>query len=244
MRPNHTILLSLLLLCLITSCKPVYYIPNTQNVPALQAKGENRIMLATADGQGELQFARALSKNFTVQANGLLILPNRNRDEESNSEPLVSGGFLEAGLGYYKMMGDNILFEVYGLAGWGRIKNDSEQSRLDFPGTRGILTADLFRTGIQPSVTFLNTNWSASASVRMARLQFSRIEGDLFYEGEVQRQYLNERVHSYLLEPALTLRAGFDPLYFQLQIQRSYNLSYSDFRQDNSQTSIGISFRF
>jgi hypothetical protein len=244
MRPNHAILLSLLNFYLITSCKPVYYIPNTQNVPALQAKGEHNIALATADGHGELQFASAITKNVTVQANGQLIFPNRNRDEDSNSDPLVSGGFVETGLGYYRLLGDNILFEIYGLAGWGRIKNDSEQSRLGFPGTRGILTADLIRTAIQPSLTFLNTNWSASASVRMARLQFSRIEGDLFFEGEPQRLYLNQHLTSFLLEPALTIKAGFDPFYFQLQIQRSLNLTHSDFRQDNSHTSLGITYRF
>lgn len=238
------VILPIQLAFFLMQCKPVYYIPNTQNVPAISSKSETVIALASGDGHGELQFAGGISKQWAVQANGHLIFPERSNDENAVTEPIVSGGFLESGLGYYKLIDENLLFEVYGLAGWGRIKNDSEQSRLDFPGTKGIITTDFIRTAIQPSITFLKSNWSASASARMARLQYLNTAGDLVYENLDQKKYLEDHATTFLFEPALTIRAGFDPIRFQLQIQRSFNLTKKDFNQDNSLTSLGFSYRF
>lgn len=72
---------------------------------------------------------------------------------------------------------------------------------------------------------------------------YSKIEGDLVYEGLGQVKYLKDNASNFLVEPAVTLRAGFDKFKFQLQYY-SMNLSKSDFKQDNNFLTFGLNFTF
>jgi hypothetical protein len=81
-------------------------------------------------------------------------------------------------------------------------------------------------------------------SSRIAHLSYSNIEGDLIYNAINQEQYLRDNNSNLLIEPALTIRAGVEKVKFQFQLGHSFNLSNSEFRQDNTYATIGLNFRF
>ncbi len=64
---------------LVTGCSPIFYTPNTQNVPMISKKGDNKIVVAGNTNQVELQGAYGLSDAFAIQANAGLFIP-RNLD--------------------------------------------------------------------------------------------------------------------------------------------------------------------
>ncbi|MBP7775520.1 MAG: hypothetical protein KA371_00145 [Acidobacteria bacterium] len=56
--------------------------------------------------------------------------------------------------------------------------------------------------------------------------------------------YLNDNKSHFLLEPAVTLRAGGQKMRIQMQLVRSLNLTDSSFRQDDNLLSVGLNFNF
>ena len=52
---------------LVTGCSPIFYTPNTQNVPMISKKGDNKIVVAGNTNQVELQGAYGLSDAFAIQ---------------------------------------------------------------------------------------------------------------------------------------------------------------------------------
>lgn len=81
-------------------------------------------------------------------------------------------------------------------------------------------------------------------SSRIVNLTYSNIKGDLIFENENQPNYLENNSSNFLIEPAITLRGGFEKLKLQLQYGYSVNLSNSNFRQDNSFLTLGLNFNF
>ena len=73
---------------------------------------------------------------------------------------------------------------------------------------------------------------------------YSKVAGNLIYDGQSQLVYLKDNSSNFLVEPALTLRGGFDKVKLQLQYGYSLNLSKSDFRQDRTFLTIGLNFTF
>jgi hypothetical protein len=229
----------LLLGLLWVGCSPKYYVPNTLNVPMIQAKGQTNLTLAVNDNQGELQGARGLTDSLALQVN--LGFVNPKAEDNGNNG---SGTLLEVGLGYYRNLTPSLLFDVYGLLGAGSVKNDFPSSLAANPGTTGKISAEMSRFGVQPSLTLHGRRFSLSGSVRLSALHYRKIEGSLIFAGENQVDYLNRHKSQTLFEPALTFRAGGGKVGLQVQLVRSVNLTDSDFRQDDGVATVGINFRF
>ncbi|MDD2477148.1 MAG: hypothetical protein PHI32_14725 [Dysgonamonadaceae bacterium] len=68
---EKTIVSIVLIVFAAISCSPLFYTPNTQNVPLFTHKGDNNIMVAGNGNQVELQGAYALTDAFAIQANGV-----------------------------------------------------------------------------------------------------------------------------------------------------------------------------
>ena len=73
---------------------------------------------------------------------------------------------------------------------------------------------------------------------------YSNIEGNLIYEGLGQVKYLEDNSSNLLIEPAITLRTGFDKVKLQLQYGYSINLTKNDFKQDKTFLTLGVNFTF
>ena len=58
------------------SCSPIYYTPNTQNVPLISQKGETNLTLSGNANQIEFQGAYGIAENIAIKANGGLFIPS------------------------------------------------------------------------------------------------------------------------------------------------------------------------
>ncbi len=221
------------------ACSPKYYVPNTLNVPMIQAKGQTNLTLAGNQNQVEFQGARGVSSTVALQVNLGFVNP---KDEGNGNNG--SGRLIEVGAGYFRDLKPGILFDVYGLVGAGSMDNDFPTSLAANPGTTGKISADMSRFGLQPSLTVHRNHFSISGSARLSSLRYRNIQGSLVFGGVNQVDYLNDHKSQTLFEPALTLRAGGGKLRVQVQLVGSVNLSDSDFPQNKSLGSVGLSFNF
>lgn len=210
-----------------TGCGPIYYVPNTQNVPIMKEKGQMNLSLGFngseyTDGF-ELQGAYGLSDSWALQLNTDWV----NSSEDSSSG---SGNFVEIGGGYYKSLTKSVVFETYGLLGYGSI--DYKDYFID----NSNISANFYRVGIQPSISFVGKYFNTSLSSRLATINYTNVSGTSIYD----INYLTANNSFWLLEPALTLQGGSKNIKLQLQFQLSYNLTVPDFSQDYSLISLGL----
>lgn len=236
MKTKNFLFAGLILLCM-GGCAPVYYTPTSQNVPLFTQKGESRVIVMGNESQAELQAAYAATPHLAFQLNGGLFF---SPDDDSATGD-GHGRFAELGAGYYTPIGDSrFVFETYGLVGIGSVENSFPESVANNPGSNGRLNANLYRFGVQPVIGFKSKYFSAALSSRFVSLNYSGIGGSLMYDGLNQQAYLRDNSSLFLIEPALTVRGGFERLQLQLQFIGSANLTKSDFYQKNSVTTLGL----
>ena len=217
------------------ACSPRYYAPNTHNVPLLTRDGDFAAVAAVGDSRGELQGSYALTSNLGVSLNAAAF--DKPDDEEGDGG---SGGLLEVGFGYTKPLDENVYFSVFGLAGGGNMENHFPSTVASNPGTTGDIEAKLTRFGVQPMIGFRSRYFEAVGSVRLVSLRYSDIEGSLVFGGEDQVQLLSSQTDHTLLEPAITLRGGFETWKLQLQMGWSANKSNGSLRQDEAFLTAGV----
>lgn len=217
------------------ACTPYYYIPNTQNVPMVKEKGGNALVVAGNGNQFELQGAYGITDNLALQLNGGFVFPNDETDGDGGT-----GKIIEAGIGYYKNISPVLLFDVYALAGGGQMENHFPSTLSAYPATTGKISAGLARFSLQPSLSYHTKYFSVSASTRLSSLNYGNIKGSLIFGSEDQVVYLTDNKSNFLIEPALTLRAGLQRVKLQLQLLKSFNLSNSDFSQEEGLVTIGL----
>lgn len=147
-------------------------------------------------------------------------------------------------MGYFRNVKPSLLFDVYALVGVGSVDNDFPTTLAANPGTTGKISADMSRFSLQPSLSYHRGRFSISGSTRISSLQYRNVEGSLVFGGVNQVDYLNDNKSLFLMEPALTLRAGSEKIRLQVQLVRSVNLTKSDFSQDKGLGTVGLSFNF
>ncbi|MGE0160511.1 MAG: hypothetical protein AB7T31_13960 [Gemmatimonadales bacterium] len=218
-----------------SGCAPKYYAPNTHNVPVLTRAGDYSGAFAFGDSRGELQAAYAVSERVALMLNAAVFDQADDADGDGGR-----GGILELGAGYLAPVGDRVQVGVFGLLGGGDLENHFPSTVTSNPGTTGTLEAHLARFGLQPTLSYRTTHFEAAASARVLGLRYSDVTGSLVFGGEDQVQMLRDQPDHTLLEPALTLRAGFETVKAQLQLGWSFNRGHSEFRQDEGHLTAGI----
>lgn len=238
---KNLIIASLLLLA---SCSPQYYAPNTQQIPAFQHKGNFTASLAGSGANIDIQMAYALSDHIGVQLNGG-IYPKQNDDSGDEDSGSGKGYLIETGPGYYYPFWENrLVFETYLLGALGHVYNEFPHTIMDYPNTTGKIDAMVFRLGLQPSLVFTSRFVDVGLSSRIANVHFSNIKGSLIFDDTDQVAYLQDENSQWLLEPALTLRLGYEKFKAQIQLGKSLNLGNSDFRQSKGWLTVGVGYRF
>lgn len=231
-----------LLLCtalLLYHCSPKYYTPNTQNLPMLSKKHQANCTIVPLAGRIEAMGAYSPTDNIAVLVNGGYYYENLNDTTNGGS-----GAFAEAGVGYYYKFAKYGLWDIYTLAGYGTIENHFPSSVDAHSGTTGKIRASVARGGIQSSVGFTSEYFDAIASVRITTLQYANISGSFVFDSTNQVSYLTQNNSMFLAETAITLRGGYAGIKAQLQLGRSYNLTFPEFRQDKSWFTFGIGYTF
>ena len=220
MKTSKKLLLIAIIVISFSSCK-IMYIPNTQNVPMLEEKGDIKVELGTKD----LQVAYGVTDHLGIMVNGYY---NKNDwsvvSGEFDNQYLSKRTLVEGGLSYYTTMGEKGRFEVYGGAGYGKVQYDYElyeSAVLTETNTFGI---NMMRAFLQPAIGIQSDNFGLAFSTRLAGVSFSNIDSVGYSPVELESEGLNELEDNMFIfmEPALTLRLGIK--YAQLQFQPYYNL--------------------
>lgn len=217
------------------ACNPTFYNPDTHNVPLLSARGQAAASVTGNSNQAEAQAAYAVSENVAIKAEGGVFFP-RDLDNGNGG----SGAFVGLGGGFFRALTKHIILEAYGIVGFGGFENHLPSTVEDNPGTEGDISAKLIRYGFQPNIGYRSKYFSAALSSRFVRLSYFDIDGDLIFDGDDEVAFLQDNRSTFLVEPALTLRGGLENLKLQMQFGFSRNLSNSDFRQEDSNLTVGL----
>lgn len=242
------------------SRQPVFYMPPSQNVPLLSQEKEftasSSFLGAEAANGVDVKAAYAAGTHLGLVGGINAYFPDEGAGFFSpgtySNDSYGKGGRLEAGAGYYKQLSPKVVFESYGLFGYGWLKNDFPESVERHPETDGKIRAHIFSIGAQPAIGFKSTYFEAAFSAKTAFVAYSNIRGSLIETaddgpGESKEQsmqdYLERNKNNFMLEPAFTLRGGLGFLKLQLQFGWGINMTHSNFLQEDRWVSLGLSYR-
>lgn len=219
---------------LLTGCTHYYYMPNVQNVPAFREKNEYRLCgtMGGTDGVNttELQGAYSVSDNMGLIGN--FMAAKGGSDTSGN---WGRGNYYEIGVGYFKPLTDVLTFETYMGAGTGNETHQYSKS-----GERARL--ELNRFFIQPSLAVSFKYLDVIVSARACKLDFNAIteQGSIPVLQKFNLDTISMNPHSFLFEPALTLRTGYKYFKVQLQFQTSSNMDHPNLKLEHGNINLGI----
>jgi hypothetical protein len=232
----------------LAGCTHYYYTASVQNVPLFRGKAENIISFSTGWGageaSGEIQAAIAPVNHFGLMAG---FFSGSGGDKTNNRNWQKSSSF-EAGLGYFTQMKNSWLFEFYGGYGGGSEKH--RYSYYDFGYLERIYEGDskidFSRFFFQPAVGWhYREIVDIGFSSRLSFVSFGVITSTL--NSEEENKYavdiIRENRSPLFIEPALTIRGGYENFKLQVQIIRSINTSDSKLLFEPARVSIGIIFK-
>jgi hypothetical protein len=198
----------------------------------LREKGEGNVAFHIGSQESKtyynVQGAYSFKPNWAVMADGVWA----NFDDQSSSSNDGHGHLVSAGAGYYRRFGTHFTWDTYGITGLGRVENNR--------GSQGTISSNLVRYGVQPSAGFNSKYFSGSLAARIVGLRYYNTDGS--FTSEVQ--YLKSAGTQFLIEPALTLRAGPERFRFQFQLGHSHNVTDSNFKQESDLASFGFVYTF
>ncbi|MCF8298748.1 MAG: hypothetical protein K9J13_14465 [Saprospiraceae bacterium] len=229
MKNKLNFLILLLVAIVISSCN-VMYMPNMENVPLMQEKGDMKFNLSTTNAQASY----AITDKLAVMANGYKRTNSWHNagDLDSLNWEYKSDRFLvEGGLGYYKQLSEDVIFEVYGGGGFGQIAFDNFD--LDFDLDRKF-SANMTRYFVQPNIGYKNDYVEFAFSSRLTALKFSGITTQDYTIQELKNDDLFQLdVPTYFFfEPAFTIRLGYKwvKLHFQTLYSTKLNIDPLNYR--------------
>ncbi|MFU8843563.1 MAG: hypothetical protein ACNA7V_07130 [Bacteroidales bacterium] len=199
---------------LFSSCIHLYYVPNVQNVPLFKEKNEYRFSGSLGSSatitQIDVQAAYSVTDNIGIMVD---YMTAKDVDSESNN----FGG----AIGYFKPIEAAGVFEIYGGLGGGKQHHEYEIVTSFYPLSFTTGTSELshFKLYVQPSFGFTNNVIDIALSTRFTRLSFPKVSTSPGLVGKSSYwtvHSLNDKSH-FLIEPAVTLRAGFKNVKAQIQ---------------------------
>jgi hypothetical protein len=249
------LLFSFFIIVVFSACQPVHYIPNMDNVPILQEKGEGSASLGISTSgrdsasQYSLHTSYLFTDNFAVKTNSVIYF---FREDFSRNRTRNSGQIHELGLGYIRNLEDKFFnFGIWGIVGTGKMNTI-------IPRQNEQLSTDLFILGINPTASLVTDYYSLSFSMKSFYLKNSNIQGNLNYNTINEVDYLRQYNTAFVIEPTITERIGFKKFKFIQQITVSRNLMFdaekrridgsnggtNHDRQVNILLSFGLSYNF
>ncbi len=228
--------LPLLFLVLVTSCNHTYYIPTTHNVPLFKEKNEFRATVSRGGGSEitttDIQAAYSISNNLAVLTN---VMFARGEGEQGNTEDWGKGQCLELGFGYFNPLGKFGVFEIYGgIGGSNQYHEYTSGGKADLLGRRVF---------IQPSLGLSFNVFDLALTSGISSINFYRINNQInpMSDDFTDLNRISMFNRSMFLEPALTIRAGWQHLKFQFQFGLSKNLTNPDLNFEDYKLSLGLS---
>jgi hypothetical protein len=242
--------LSLLtIIFLLTGCNHYYYVQPVHNVPMLKEKNDFRVSgTYEIDYEPyciELQAAYAVTGKIGIIADFMAAKGGTISDLENWGK----GTYFDAGVGFFNPVKQHGIFEIY--SGMGSSSQHHNYISYDNPlGETFSGTSDLAFTKIflQPSIGLSYEHFEVVASTRINMLNYNRVINNVNQQLE-QDEYeelisLNTKKSYLFIEPALTVRAGWENLKIQLQAATASYLNNREYPFEQNHISIGLILGF
>ena len=214
----------------LSSCKSVYH-PNAVNTPLFNNAGEFR---GTID-PSNVQLAYAITDHAAVMVNGF-------RVKETSDDNAIQGmgGLVEAGFGYYTRFRP-FIFETFVGAGMGRVQFD--ETRYDSSQTMHFTyEATGMRFFIQPSFGIGTRFFDVALTPRFVLGKYNNISTNYSMQDQIDGKFYQiDRPLWTFIEPALTVRAGYQWIKLQVQFGLSQKLNAEALSYKDSFFNVGIS---
>ena len=221
----------------INACSPIYYVPNSQNVPLFTEKGEGRISASfvTSDNASGINFsgAHSFSQHFGAIGNIFLVgvdglFPDRKTRK---------GHLIDAGLVYFLPFGNIMVFEsTAGFGGGAATNRDNNDYGY------GDSKVNFTNFYLQPSIGLASKNFDLALSTKYSILSYHNLT---IYSPQTSNDgdysYPDSKAYS-LLEPAITARVGWKHVKLQLQYVYRFNLSKASLNRDLQNFNFGLYF--
>ena len=235
--------LTILCAILMNSCTHYYYVANIQDVPLFKEKNEFRISGSAGSGDEstsiEVQTAYSVTDKIGIMADYMSA-----KGGDAGSHNYGSGNYFEGAVGYFKPVGRFGVFETYGGLGFSNQHHEYSgyYSNLN-TGTSDLSSLKFY---IQPSFGFTTKFFDIAVSTRFSALTFdiktNNVAVDNYLFNELNG--LSTQIHPYI-EPAITIRAGWQYTKVQIQAEYSKNLTSEDISVgEHGHISIGLYFSF
>jgi len=233
---KNLILFSVLMYTIImSSCNTTLYVPNAVNAPLLKEKNEVKFSI----GPNNFQAAYALSSNVGIIGNAFW--DNYKAEVTSGgitTETENKGNLFELGVGYFKPLSENIVFETYVGGGLGKIdfSNDNTQKYYDVDATKFF---------VQPAIGYVSKIIDVAFTPRFSAVKYNSLNARGYTQAELDEEYLNkgdvEDKTWMFIEPAITARVGFKYVKLQAQIGFASKLTSGDLKYESKFSSLGVS---
>jgi hypothetical protein len=237
----------------IKACSPVYYVPNTANIPLFKEKNEIQVsgyIGATehTDNLG-VNAAYSISNNIGIMVNAHYYDGGDDASAQYQYDPSIINRdynpkrfaqMIEAGVGFFKPISrdSSIIFETYVGAGYydANVALNSAQS----------ISYSINRLFIQPSLGYRHKYVEIAFGVRIAQISFNRvIPSTVFLETTEPMERFNSLDNKTLVEPSISVRAGSETVKLQLQFIGATVINSSEVSPiDGGLISLGIHFKF
>jgi len=239
------------ILVLVSSCSypHMYHSPNMMSVPLFNDKAEFSFMPAASFGtvftSFEMQGAFSLPGHIALGAN---FLTGGRNNSETTYEDFSKYNYFEGFGGFYTSFRDIGVFEIYAGYGKGGESHTFAYNDWDWGGGGWVQdgTAEMKFSGLflQPDVGIRMKNIEAAFSLRISRIDFREVTyyGTVYRLDELQDLKFNRT--SWLMEPGITFRGGYDPVKFQIQAVFSPNLSNPNQQFEHFRFNMGVNIRF
>lgn len=189
------------------------YVPNMVNVPLLKEKNELRATVSISD----YQFAYSATENIAFMLNGYIKNTSvSNSGSYSGSDYSTSRNLVEGGIGYFKPLTEDFIFETFVGGGIGKFAyNNTYNSSYIYTGTSGstnkTYSANFTRYFVQPSIGYSIDFIDFAFSTRIIQLGFNNINNVGYSDSDLRDENLSSISNTtyYFIEPALTLRLGY-----------------------------------
>lgn len=219
----------------IQSCTTQMYVSNAVNAPLLKEQGEVQLTVT----QNDLQAAVAVGRNVGIMANGYY--QNYVGDNNYQHDGLMG----EAGVGYFApLAAKNFVFETYVGAGGGRVHKQEQFRDQNDNVYMASFNANAAKVFLQPDIGYKSRFFDAVISSRFSFVKYNSFSQNNYSQQQLAEDYLdNRRLTDPLFvfaEPAITLRAGYKFIKFQLQSGLTINMTANQIRHPGNFSSMGL----
>jgi hypothetical protein len=215
----------------ITSCKSVYE-PNAVNTPLFNNRGEVRANIDPSN----VQVAYAVTDHAGVMLNGF-----HAKENFDDNRIHGKGGLVELGLGCYTSKRP---FVAEAYLGWGLGTVHFDETR-QVEGVNKIYTfdANASRFFIQPSAGITTRFFDLAFTPRCVAGQYFNVRTNYSVKDQVDGKFYDVGKPLWMfVEPAVTARAGYKWVKFQVQFGWSHKLNAEPLNYKDSFVNIGLTF--